>query len=144
MRARLRLRLFVGLAVLVGTLAFSVSAASAQIAVHGIGFIKGCDSPTNVGDPMNCSYGILNLPIIDTAHDTLRIFALSDQVHSAAGDVNSGNILGQLQLIFGGTATPICVGGSGSGTVADPYIGATACQLPSGAVISTNATRSTR
>ena len=136
MRSRYRSRIFVVLAVLVGTMTFSVSAASAQSAFHGIGFIKGCDSPTQVGAPMNCSYTILN--VVDTAHDTLLISGLTDQVHSAGGDVNSGNILGALQLVFGGTATPICVGGSGAGTAASPYIGATSCQLPFGATITTN------
>src|SRR5262245_29234980 len=122
------------LAVLIGTLAFGVSASSAQSAFHGIAFVKGCDSPTAVGSPYNCSYSILN--IADTAHDSLRVTGLVDVVHAAAGDTSSGNIFGQLQLVFSGAV--VCVGGSGAGTSASPYVGATSCVLPFNASITTN------
>jgi len=112
MRSRVRTRVLLGLVVLVGTLAFSVGSASAQTAFHGIAFVKGCDSPTQVGSPYNCAYTILN--VVDTAHDTLQINGVTDQVHAATGDVNSGNILPALQLIFSGP-TVVCVGGSGAG-----------------------------
>jgi uncharacterized repeat protein (TIGR01451 family) len=127
-------RVLFGLLVVAGVLVAGVGPASAQSGFHGIGFVKGCDSPTKVGDPMNCSYAILN--IVDTADDTLRIFGLSDQVHAAGGNVSSGNILGALQLVF--TGPVICIGGSGSGTDDDPYLGATACELPFGSAITTN------
>src|SRR5690242_5299838 len=98
MRSHVRSRVLLGLGVSIVILAFGVGAAAAQSAFHGIGFVKGCDSPTQVGSPYNCSYTILN--VVDTAHDTMQITGLSDQVHAASGDVNSGNILPALQLIF--------------------------------------------
>src|SRR5262249_19241095 len=57
-------------------------------------------------------------------------------VRAAGGNVSSGNILGSLQLLFNGAVT--CVGGSGAGASASPYIRATGCQIPFGASISTN------
>ena len=136
MRSRLRSRVFVGLAVLVGTMTFGVNAASAQSAFHGIGFVKSCDSPTRVGDPLNCQYAVFNLPRIDTALDTLLIAGVVDTSDSAGGDVPSGTSLARSSLCSPGPSD--CVGGSGSGTDADPYVGATACSLPSGSVITTN------
>src|SRR5262249_8826433 len=62
---------------------------------------------------------------------------LVDVVHAASGDVNSGNILGALQLIFS-SPTVTCVGGSGAGTAQSPYTGATSCDLPFGTNITTN------
>src|SRR5262245_60897035 len=100
MPSRVGWRYFCGLLVVVGVLVAGVGSASAQNAFHGIGFVKGCDSPTKIGDPMSCSYSILNT--VDTAQDALRITGLSDTVHSAGGDVNSGNILGALELVFNG------------------------------------------
>lgn len=108
------------------------AAAGAQF--HGIAFVKGCSDPTNIGDPNVCAYQILN--VIDTGHDTLVVTGLSDQVHAASGDVNSGNILGALQLTVSGGAT--CLGGSGTGTAGDPYIGATSCTLPFGSTVESN------
>lgn len=114
-------------------LVFGVSGAlGAQF--HGIAFTKGCEDPTNIGDPYTCAYQILN--VIDTGQDTLVVTGLSDQVHAASGDVNSGNILGALELTVSGGAT--CSGGSGTGTAGDPYIGATSCTLPFGSTIETN------
>ena len=136
MRTRSSWRVLCGLLFVVGVLVAGVGSAAAQTAFHGIGFVKSCDSPTRVGDPLNCQYAVFNLPRIDTALDTLLIAGVVDTVHSAGGDVPSGNILGALQLVFTGPVS--CVGGSGSGTDADPYVGATACSLPSGSVITTN------
>ena len=42
---------------------------------HGIGFTKGCTSPTKIGDPYACSYAVRN--VLDEAHDTLTINSLS-------------------------------------------------------------------
>jgi hypothetical protein len=95
---------------------------------HGIAFTKGCTSPTVVGDPYQCSYTVRN--ILDTAHDTLTIKGLVDTVHSSGGDVNSGNVIGAVQITVAGGAT--CVGGAGTGTIADPYVGVTSCTLPFG------------
>src|SRR5262249_42031650 len=116
-------------------LTFGVGSASAQSLFHGIAFSKGCSSPVNVGSPYNCSYQILN--VADTAHDTLTVNGLSDQVHAFSGDVNSGNILGALELVFSGP-TVTCFGGSGAGTAASPYVGATSCALPFGTSITSN------
>ena len=127
-------RALVALVVVTSVMMLGVGGAQAQNAVHGIAFVKGCDSPTKIGDPYNCAYQIFN--IVDTAPDTLRITGLSDVVHSAGGDVPSGNILGSLKLIFSGP-TVTCIGGSGSGTAGDPYIGATQCTLPPTTSIST-------
>src|SRR3954451_14382565 len=99
-----------GISVLFVLLGLGVGGAQAALGQHGIAFVKGCDSPTNIGDPYNCSYTILN--VVDTVHDTLSVTGLSDQVHAASGDVNSGNILPALQLVFSGAVN--CVGGSGA------------------------------
>src|SRR3954470_4036409 len=95
---------------------------------HGIGFTKGCTSPTKVGDPYSCSYTVRN--VLDEAQDTLTITSLVDIVHSAGGDVNSGNIMGAVQITVADGAT--CSGGTASGTLADPYTGVTLCTLPFG------------
>src|SRR3954451_1616071 len=135
MRSTFGLKTLAGLVAAVALLTFGVVGSQAALGQHGIAFVKGCDSPTNIGDPYSCSYTILN--VVDTVHDTLKVTGLSDQVHSAGGDVNSGNILPALQLVFSGAVN--CVGGSGAGTGASPYIGATSCTLPFGSSISTNA-----
>src|SRR4051794_8931678 len=132
MRSRVRARVLLGLVVL-GVLTLNVVGAQAQ-QFHGIAFAKACDSPTSVGAPYNCSYAILN--VVDTGQDTVAVTGLTDQVHAASGDVNSGNILPALQLVFTGGAT--CTGGTGAGTAASPYVGATSCLLPFNATITTN------
>jgi hypothetical protein len=109
--------------------------ASAQTVVqHGIGFTKGCDSPVSVGAQYTCSFGVSNS--LDQAHDTLTIVSISDVVHAAAGDVSSGNFLSSAKLDNGGTSAT-CSGGaiSGSGTPADPWVGASSCTLPFGSSI---------
>jgi hypothetical protein len=104
--------------------------------VHDVSFTKACTSPVNVGDPYTCSMQVLN--DVDTVHDTLQISGLSDSVHAASGDVSTGNILSSVGLVFGGAAGAVsCSGGSGAGTLASPYQGATACQLQFGGTIST-------
>src|SRR5262245_7437477 len=65
-------------------------------AQHGITLSKGCASPTSIGAPYTCAYTVFNTS--DDAHDTLTIHSLVDVVHSAGGDVNSGNILGSVQI----------------------------------------------
>src|SRR5215212_2122890 len=107
-----------------------VGATGATEITHGISVTKGCVSPIKVGDAYACSYTIRN--ITDDAEDTLTIDSLVDIVHAApqpgAGDVSSGNILGTVSLVLVNGAT--CIGGSGAGTVASPYTGATKCTLP--------------
>src|SRR5580765_3982690 len=72
--------------------AFGVSGASAQGNVqHGIGFTKGCTSPTKVGDPYSCTWTVRN--VIDEAHDTLTITQIVDTVHAASGNQTNSTIL---------------------------------------------------
>jgi hypothetical protein len=103
--------------------------------VHAIGFTKTCASPVDVGAPYTCTFGVQNT--VDESQDTLRITGLSDIVHAAGGDLALGNFLSSVGLIFGGTGNVTCVGGSGSGTVGSPYIGATSCTLTFGATVQT-------
>src|SRR5215208_3087930 len=93
---------------------------------HGIAVAKQCTSPVKIGDPYTCQVQVLN--VVDTAGDTLRVTGLSDVVHSAGGNVATGNILPSTGLVFTGAVT--CTGGTGTGTAIDPYIGATSCLLP--------------
>src|SRR5262245_42443233 len=119
--------------VVAGTVGGAAFAADVQ---HGIARAKGCVSPTTVGSPYTCSYTVRNE--VDDAHDTLMISGLGDVVQSAGGAVASGNVLDKLKLVFvQGTAVtpPSCTGGTGSGTDADPYTGATSCVLPFGSRI---------
>src|SRR5687768_3144110 len=57
---------------------------------HGISFTKGCDSPTQIGQPYVCNYTIRNNA--DDAQDTLKINGFTDVVLSAGGAVSSGNV----------------------------------------------------
>src|SRR5829696_3678445 len=117
---RLRLLWLTGALVVCVATVFGISAANGQTTVqHGIGFTKGCVSPTKIGDPYQCSYTIRN--ILDEAGDTLTINGLVDVVHSAGGDVSSGNIIGAVQITVEGGAT--CVATGGNGSVATPYTG---------------------
>jgi hypothetical protein len=128
------LRVFMGIGVLSVLLVFGVSGALA--AFHGIAVSKGCTSPVQVGDPYTCSVQIQN--IVDTGHDTLQVTGLTDVVNSAGGAVPPGvppNILPTTGLVFSGAVS--CTGGSGAGTSASPYLGATSCLLPFGTSITT-------
>ncbi len=94
---------------------------------------------TYVGQPYVCSYSIQDT---DGFHDGMTVSDIDDVVESAGGPVDSGNILGSLQLIFDpGVANPSamasCTGGSGLGTTASPYVGATLCTIPWDAGIET-------
>jgi len=117
--------------VLSALLVFGIPGALA--AFHGVATAKGCTSPVEVGDPYTCTTLISNT--VDTGHDTIRVTALSDVVHSAGGNVSSGPMLATTGLVFSGAVT--CIGGSGAGTSGSPYIGATECLLPFGASITT-------
>ncbi len=113
-------------AVLFGVMAASGGAVGG-FQVHGIGFAKGCQSPTTIGDPYLCLYIITNN--VDTAHDSLTISSIVDNVHAFGGDVSQGNILSSLTLHLSGGAfcnnTP--VNGTGSGN--------TSCTIPFGGSI---------
>src|SRR5262245_28268130 len=126
--------------------AFGVGSASAG---RGGGATKACVPTTLVGQKMLCEYTFQSL---DTFGDTLKVdetfggspsnpggptAAVTDQVQAFSGlqqsaqppDLANG-ILRKAPIIFQASATgqmPVCVGGSGSGTLADPYVGATSC-----------------
>ena len=122
-----------GLVVVAALLTFGLTGASAVDVQHGIGFTKGCASPTAIGQPYTCSFGVTN--ILDEAHDTLTINSLIDVVHASGGDVGSGtNILPSVRittLTLGGLQSgATCSGGSGDGSLATPYMGVTSCTLP--------------
>src|SRR6185295_16641231 len=89
----------------------------AAAATHGIGFQKGCNSPTKIGDPVVCHYTITNNNFTNASLDTVKINSLADITHAAAGDAT-------------------CVATGGTGTFADPWTGVTECTLPGGNVIS--------
>ena len=117
----------------VAALAFALTlvGGASGAGLHGIAFSKGCTGSTPVGQPYTCQYQILNAA--DTAGDTLQITSLIDKVFSASGTQTSGNIIHDAQLVVSGGAT--CVGGTGSGTVGDPYVNSTTCNLPAGSAI---------
>jgi hypothetical protein len=82
----------VGCVMVAGMLLSSPSARAAEL--HGIGFVKGCNSPTVVGQPYICTFSAINT--VDTQHDTLTITSVVDVVHSGSGGlvpVTSGNLL---------------------------------------------------
>jgi len=90
---------------------------------HGITFLKGCQSPTTVGDKMRCDFSIVN----DQDPDTLTITSLQDVIQAAGGDDDAGNVLPQLDLAFtdGGSGSSFCDAGQNL------------CTLPTGSSIST-------
>src|SRR5215831_13889633 len=88
--------------------------------LHGITFLKGCQSPTTVGQKTKCNFTIANS--IDP--DTLTITNIRDVVHAAGGDDIAANILPQLVLTASGGAT--CA------------VGQTQCTLPPGAQLVTS------
>jgi len=94
--------------------------APAQAAQHGMTFVKGCITPTTVGDKIECNYGAFN----DFDPDTLTMTSVVDVVHAAGGDDTSGNILPNLQLEFTGGAS--C------------NVGQTLCTLPPNSSIQTS------
>src|ERR1700722_6593929 len=92
------LRRFVVSVVLASAVGVIATASPTSAAVtHGIILEKGCESPTAIGQPYECSYTIIQ-PV---SGDVATISSLSDNV-AAAGltppGVSSGNILSQLSL----------------------------------------------
>lgn len=97
--------------------------------LHGIGFVKGCQSPTDIGSPYLCTYAILNT--VDTGNgagtsDTLTITSVVDVVHASPSDVASANLLPLLTLHLSGGATcnvgqTLCTLPPGSSITSDPY-----------------------
>ena len=131
------------LGVTAGIIASSGLAVTAVDVQHGIGFTKGCASPTTVYQPYSCTFSIRNS--IDEAQDTLTFNGLSDVVHTATGDVASGNIFTQLKYEIGlflptFSTPPFCTGGVGTGTSADPFRSQpgnplVSCTLPFGSTL---------
>ncbi len=119
--------------------------ASVITLLHGIGFSKGCNTPTTVGSAYTCTFGVQNSSLIDTAGDTLTFTALSDDVHSptAGSNILSGNILPSLTIasVVGGascvdsglSATTGGAGALGSGTAPIAK-----CTLPSNSSVTFN------
>jgi LPXTG-motif cell wall-anchored protein len=81
--------------------------AAHALTFHGITIQKFCTSPTPVGDPMQCSFKVTNA---DDNNENIVVASLTDVVHSAGGDVSSGNILGTLSWTPSGGAS--CGGGT--------------------------------
>src|SRR6185295_17438795 len=96
----------------------------AAAATHGIGFQKGCNSPTKIGDPVVCHYTITNNNFTNASLDTVKINSLADVTHAAAGNTPNTNILGNLEL-FKTFGNATCVATGGTGTFADPWTGVT-------------------
>jgi hypothetical protein len=96
-------RLAVGLGVFVTLLVVGSSGASAADVTHGIGFTKGCSSPTKVGAPYSCSWTIRNN--LDDAEDTLTINNITDTVHAVGGNVVSSTVLDNASVAVSGGAT---------------------------------------
>ena len=83
-------------AVIIGLTLALTGAFAAEEPKHGIGFTKGCKSPTAIGSGYFCSYSIQNT--LDEAEDTLTIGGLKDDVHAAAGDEISANFFGSAKF----------------------------------------------
>ena len=108
-----------------------VGSAAAQEPVHQILFSKGCAPSTAIGEPYTCSYTIRNS--VDDAGDTLTVSSLVDHVFTTP-TATSGNIIHDGAIVlFSGSAT--CTGGTGSGTVVNPWLNSTSCTLSAGGVI---------
>jgi uncharacterized repeat protein (TIGR01451 family) len=112
---------------------------------HGVSPFKVCvpedstNGTTDVGQPYVCSYAIQDT---DQFGDGITVSAIKDVIQAEGASALSGNILGSLQLIFdpgvaNPAAMPTCTGGSGLGTSASPYVGATLCTIPYDAGIET-------
>ncbi len=102
-------------------------AQSSTDGLHGIGFSKGCTTPSYVNQEYKCAYSVANT--IDTGNntvaDTLTVTSIVDVVHANPSDVTSANLLPLLSLTLAGGAT--CNGGQ------------TLCTLPPGASITSAA-----
>jgi len=121
-------------AALIAVFAIGVVGASAQ-GLTGAGAQKNCDSPKFIGDPVVCTYAFTNQ---DDFGNNETTNSLVDVSQTAGGAQSSGNIFSSVGWIFDNTpnagtnpnASPSCVGGSGAGTDASPYFGATQCTVP--------------
>jgi hypothetical protein len=113
----------------------ALGATGASAALTGAGAQKNCTSPVLVGDPVVCTYGFTNQ---DDFGNNETVNSLVDVTQTAGGALSSGNIFSSVGWVFEPTpnagtnpnASPSCVGGSGAGTDASPYFGATSCTVP--------------
>jgi hypothetical protein len=108
---------------LVASVSVSSPSASSQPPLHGIAFLKGCNSPVVIGELYTCD--ILTINNVSTNGETVDVLSITDIVHAAAGDVFSGELLPTLTLGFAGGA--FC------------NIDQTVCTLPEDASIFTTA-----
>ena len=103
-RVRAALAFVVGCAMVAGMLLASpwvqADTPTPPAELHGIGFVKGCNSPTVVGQPYVCTFQAINT--VDTQHDTLTITSVVDVVHAFGGDVTSANLLPTATLSLAG------------------------------------------
>ena len=112
----------------------SGTSASPPALQHGIGFTKGCESPTHVGGQYLCSYTIQNA--LDENQDMLTFNSLVDCVFSTATGAPiqpCSEILSQLTLNLSGGASCDGIGGN-SGTMS----AGGKCTLPFGSHIDTD------
>jgi uncharacterized repeat protein (TIGR01451 family) len=116
----------VAVAMVVGTIGFAGSAHA--IVQQGLGVSKGCNPTTTVGQPYTCAYAITNNSSVNPSLNTLVVSNVTDKVFASSTQTDSA-LLSESSLVFT-QGSPSCVGGSGSGTAGDPYIGATSCTLP--------------
>ena len=104
--------------------------------VHGITFLKGCTSPTEIGAPYECRYGIGNVGG-DTGNggvdsvDTVTFHSITDVTHAGV-EVSSGEILPLLILTDG---NDVHVPGTECTPAGFGAIGNTECTLPPGGII---------
>ncbi len=133
------------MAVAIGLPLLTATGTAEAAARHGVSPFKVCvpedsmDGTTDVGQPYVCSYAIQDT---DQFEDGITVSSIVDVVKGSGGDFSSTNILGTVPLIFDAgvmntSAMPSCVGGTGLGTSASPYIGATLCTIPWDAGIET-------
>jgi LPXTG-motif cell wall-anchored protein len=106
-RRRFALTALFALVLAMAPVMLGATAAHAAGPFHGITLQKFCTSPTPVGDQMQCSFKVTNA---DDNNENIVITSLTDVVHSAGGNVSSGNILGT--LVWTPTGGASCGGGT--------------------------------
>jgi hypothetical protein len=105
---RTRLKVLLSLAAVVALAASMVvlnAMSASAVAFHGITPQKACNPTTQIGQPYVCSYQITNA---DDNNEDIVVTSLIDVVHSAGGNVSSGNIIGS--VVWHTTGTAFCTG----------------------------------
>src|ERR671934_2258530 len=64
------------------------------VAQHGIGFTKGCEDPTVVGEKTTCSFTFFNSLQTESAGNSVEFHGMDDLVFSAGGTVSYRTPLG--------------------------------------------------